>query len=120
MNQGETSSSAGPMLLTFLAGIAVGAVIAALVTPKSGPEMRGDLKDAAARAKRKAADLTKDAALVFDDLKVRTRLAAADLKRGITDSVTHLRQPAAARSSAASGPNGIQAGGMDWDGSDGG
>jgi gas vesicle protein len=120
MNQGDTSSSTGPMLLTFLAGIAVGAVIAALATPKSGPEMRSDLKDAAARAKRKAENLTKDASLVFYDLKARTRLAAADLKRGFTDSVTHLRQPAAARSSVASGPNGIQAGGMDWDGSDGG
>lgn len=120
MNQRETSSSAGPMLLTFLAGIAVGAVIAALATPKSGPEMRDDLKEAASRAKRKAADLAKDAALAFDELKGRTRLAAADLKRGIKDSVTHLRQPAAAGASTTSGTNGIQAGAMDWDGSDGG
>jgi hypothetical protein len=56
----------------------------------------------------------------MDDLKERSRLAAADLKRGITDSVTHLKQPAKARSSAASGPDGVPVGAMGWDGSDGG
>jgi gas vesicle protein len=118
MNQEETSSSIGPILLTFIAGVAVGAVVAALVTPKSGPEMRGDLKDAAARAKRKVAELAKDATVAVADLKERSRLAAADLKRGITDSVTHLKQPARAESSA--GPNGVPAGAPGWDGSDGG
>ncbi|MGA2082541.1 MAG: YtxH domain-containing protein [Holophaga sp.] len=120
MNQEDTSSSFAPILLTFIAGVAVGAVIAVLATPKSGPEMRGDLKDAAARARRKAADLAKNASAVLDDLKERSRLAAAELKRGIADSVTHLKQPARARSSAASGPNGVSAGDTDWDGSDGG
>ena len=42
------------MLLTFLAGAAVGAVVVALTTRKTGPELRGDLKDLARRAKRKA------------------------------------------------------------------
>jgi hypothetical protein len=37
MSQENTSSPIGPMLLTFLAGAAVGAVLAALITPKSGP-----------------------------------------------------------------------------------
>jgi gas vesicle protein len=87
MNQEDTSSSFAPALLAFIAGVAVGAVIVALATPKSGPEMCGDLKDATARAKRKAADLAKNASAVLDDLKERSRLAAADLKRGITDSV---------------------------------
>jgi gas vesicle protein len=119
MSQQDNSSSMGPMLLTFLAGVAVGAVVTALVTPKSGPEMRGDLKDAAARAKRKAADLARGASVALDDLKERSRLAAADLKRGIADSVTHLKQPAKARSSA-SGPDRVQAGAAGWDGSDGG
>jgi gas vesicle protein len=101
------------MLLTFVAGVAVGAVIAALLTPKSGPELRGDLKGAAARAKRKAADLARDAAVALDDLKERSRLAAADLKRGFADSVTHLTQ--AKGPSPDSGPNGVPAGGMGWD-----
>jgi gas vesicle protein len=117
MNQEDASPSIGPMLLTFIAGVAVGAVVAALVTPKSGPEMRGDLKDAAARAKRKAADLAKDAAEALDELKERSRLAAADFKRGIADSMTHLKQPVKVGSR---GPDGIQAGPMSWDGNDGG
>ena len=48
--------------------------------------------------------------MTLDDLKERSRLAAADLKRGITDSVAHLKQPAKDRVSAAGGPNGVQAG----------
>ena len=38
MNQEDTSSSTGPMILAFLAGAALGAVVTALVTPKSGPD----------------------------------------------------------------------------------
>ena len=94
MSQEDTSTSIAPMLLTFLAGFAVGAVVVALTTPKSGPELRGDIKDAAGRAKRKAADLAHDAAGTWDDLKERTRLAAADFKRGLADSVKDLKQPA--------------------------
>lgn len=120
MNQEDSSPSIGPMLVTFMAGAAIGAVIVALVTPKSGPEMRGDLKDAADLAKRKAADLTRNAASVVDDLKARGRLAAVDIRRGITESVTHLRRRADDRSSVASGPTGFLVEGMGWDGSDGG
>ncbi len=120
MNKEDTSSSFAPMLLAFIAGVAVGAVVTALATPKSGPEVRGDLKDAAARARRKAADLAKNASAVLDDLKERSRLAAADLKRGVVDSVTRLKQPAGARTSASSGPNGVQVGDTNWDGTDGG
>jgi gas vesicle protein len=117
MNQEDTSSSFAPMLLTFIAGVAVGAVIAALATPRTRLEMCENVKDATNRAKRRAADLARNAAEVLDDLKERSRLAAADLKRGITDSVTHLKQPARTRSSAAHRRNEV---GMDWDGIDGG
>ena len=113
MNQENPSSSIGPMLLTFIAGVAVGAVIAALVTPKSGPELRGDLKDVAARAKRKAADLARDASDALDGLKELSLVAAADLKRGLADSVTRLKQPVKVRSK---GPDE----GLNWDGNDGG
>ncbi|WP_243322227.1 MULTISPECIES: YtxH domain-containing protein [Geothrix] len=34
----------GNSLLFFLAGAAVGATIAVLTTPKTGPELRGDIK----------------------------------------------------------------------------
>ena len=91
MSQESQSPSTGTMLLTFLAGAAVGAVVVALTTPKSGPELRGDLKDLTLRAKRKAEGLAGDASEAWADMKGRTVLAANDLKRGITDSVTDLR-----------------------------
>lgn len=98
----ENTSPIGTMLLTFLAGAAVGAVVVALTTPKSGPELRGDLKDLAGRAKRKAGEMTDDAyealeglkertMLAANDMKQRTTLAAGDLKRGMSDAAKDLR-----------------------------
>jgi gas vesicle protein len=103
MSQEDTSSPFVPLLLTFLSGVAIGAVITALVTPKSGPELRGDLKDAAARAKLKAEALAREASVTWDDLKGRTRLAAADFKRGLAASVNDLKQPVEAREEPVSG-----------------
>jgi len=40
----EERGSIGTSLLLFLAGAAVGAAVVALTTPKTGPELRGDLK----------------------------------------------------------------------------
>ena len=40
----EERGSVGTSLLVFLAGAAVGAAIVALTTPKSGSELREDLK----------------------------------------------------------------------------
>jgi gas vesicle protein len=87
----EKTSSVGPMLLTFLAGAAIGAVLTALTTPKTGPELRGDLKDLAHRAKRKAGALAEDASEGWEDLKERTSLAASDLQRGMSEAAKDLR-----------------------------
>ena len=91
MSQENTRSPIGPMLLTFLAGAAVGAVLAALITPKSGPELRGDLKDLVRRVKREARSLAENASEAWDRLKESSILAAADLKRGIADSTDDLK-----------------------------
>lgn len=85
MNQGKTSSPAGPMLLAFLAGATAGALLVGLITPKTGPELRRDLKDLARRAQRKAGDLAEDASDAWSDLKDCTALAAGDLERGTSD-----------------------------------
>ncbi len=90
MNQ-ENTPSIAPMLLTFLAGAAVGAVVVALTTPKTGPELRGNLKDLAHLAKTKAGDLATDASEAWDAVKGRTGLAADDLTRGLTDAANDLR-----------------------------
>jgi len=90
MSEPKTSSY-GTTLLTFLAGAAVGAVVVALTTPKTGPELRGNLKDLTVRAKRKAGELADDACDTWEDMKGRTVLAAGDLKRGVTDAANDLR-----------------------------
>jgi gas vesicle protein len=79
------------MVLTFIAGAALGAVVMALSTPKSGPELRGDLKDLARRAKRKVGDYADDASEALEDLKDRAVLAVDDLKRGVSDAANDLR-----------------------------
>lgn len=40
----DDRGSLGTSLLIFLAGAAVGAAVVALTTPKTGPELRADLK----------------------------------------------------------------------------
>jgi gas vesicle protein len=90
MNE-HKSDSTGSILLTFLAGAAVGAVVVALTTPKTGPELRGNLKDLTLRAKRGAEEIADEAADSWEDLKGRTGQAAADLKRGMCAAADDLR-----------------------------
>jgi gas vesicle protein len=49
----EDRGSLGTNLLLFLVGAAAGAVLVALTTPKSGPDLRSDIKGLAGRLKRK-------------------------------------------------------------------
>ena len=39
----DERSSAGTNLILFLVGVAAGALLVALTTPKSGPDLRADL-----------------------------------------------------------------------------
>ena len=87
----EKSFLTGPMLPSVLAGAALGALVVALTTPKTGPELRGDLKALAGRAKRKAVDLAEDAYESMDGMKDRTVLAVGDLKNVASDAVKELR-----------------------------
>jgi gas vesicle protein len=91
MSENQTSSSNSTMILTFIAGAALGAVVVALTTPKTGPVLRGDLKDLARRAKRRAGQLADEAGDTWDDMKERAALAAGDLKRGVSDAANDLR-----------------------------
>jgi gas vesicle protein len=90
MNEAKTFP-AGSIFLTFLAGAAVGAAVVALTTPKTGPELRGDLKDLSLRAKRSASEFADEASDSWDEVKGRTALAAADLKRGMAAAADDLR-----------------------------
>jgi gas vesicle protein len=49
----DDQGSLGTGILLFLLGAAAGAVVVALVTPKSGPELRADVKGLARRLRHK-------------------------------------------------------------------
>jgi gas vesicle protein len=89
MSQENNSGSA--MLLTFLAGAALGALVVGLTTPKTGAEVRDDLKALGRRARRKAGELADDAEDAWEEVKTRTTHAATDLKRGVKDAANDLR-----------------------------
>jgi gas vesicle protein len=96
-------------MLTFLAGAALGAVVVALATRKSGPELRGDLKSLARRAKRRADGLVEDAGSAWDEMKSRTAQAATLLKRGVADAMDDLRGSPSGPPPVPSQPNHSQA-----------
>jgi gas vesicle protein len=50
----EESNNLGTGILLFLLGAAAGAVVVALTTPKTGPDLRSDIRDLSARLKRRA------------------------------------------------------------------
>lgn len=50
----DDRGSLGTSLLIFLAGAAVGAAVVALTTPKSGPELRADLRDLGGKLRDRA------------------------------------------------------------------
>jgi gas vesicle protein len=108
------SRSAGlPLFLAFLAGAAAGAVAVALTTPKSGPQVRSDLKDLARTAKRRAVALADQAGGVWQEAKCRTALAASDFRRGLASAASDLRGHGTlreARALIAPHHNGIAAG----------
>ena len=53
----EENGALGTNLLLFLLGAAAGAVVVALVTPKSGPDLRAEIGDLTDKLKRKAKEV---------------------------------------------------------------
>ncbi|MBJ6726598.1 YtxH domain-containing protein [Geomesophilobacter sediminis] len=61
MSEENDGIGAGTVLLSFLAGAAVGVGAALLLAPKSGEELRGDIKDLADDAVSKIKEYASDA-----------------------------------------------------------
>ncbi len=59
--QESNGGSMGGSLTLFLAGAAIGGLLVALNTPKTGPELREDLQVLGRKAKKRAQDLAEDA-----------------------------------------------------------
>ncbi len=58
----------GSGLMLFILGAAVGAAVVALTTPKSGPELRSDLKDLGIRVRDRARRLGQDLCATADEM----------------------------------------------------
>jgi hypothetical protein len=91
MSQENPGTAISTVLLSFVAGAAVGGVIVAFTTRKTGPQLRGDIRDLARRARLKAGAMAEATCGAWDGVKDRTSLAADDLKRGFTDAANDLR-----------------------------
>ena len=56
MSNDGNANAMGGLLIAFLAGAAVGAAVTALVTPKTGPQLREDLKGLRDRLRKRDAE----------------------------------------------------------------
>ncbi len=81
----EELSSRNVALLSFIAGAAVGALVVALTTPKTGSEVRGGLKALGRRAKYKLGEMGEQAGDAWADSKDQASATMADLQRGIKE-----------------------------------
>jgi gas vesicle protein len=91
MNQ-ERMSTLNVALLSFLGGAVLGAIVVALTTPKSGPQVREDLRALGRRAKDKAGNLGDQAGEVWTETKDRTDQSMADLKRGVHEAADDFKR----------------------------
>jgi gas vesicle protein len=81
----DNGSSIVEALMLFVAGAAVGGLLVALNTPRTGPELREDLKGMGRRAKGKAEGLTEDAEGAWERLKGKAGEAGEAVKQELTD-----------------------------------
>jgi gas vesicle protein len=82
----DNETTLGSSLVIFLAGAAGGAVVAALVTPRSGPELRGDLGDLGRRTRRHAEDLAHGAREAWHKVRGSAAKTAEDVSRKVADA----------------------------------
>ena len=79
--QDTNAGSLGGSLTLFIAGAAIGGLLVALNTPKTGPELREELKGLGRKARNKAEDLAEDAEGAWDKLKGKAGETGAAMKQ---------------------------------------
>jgi gas vesicle protein len=89
--QEHSSNTVGNVLLAFLAGAAVGGLVVALTTPKSGDDLRADLKGMGNRMKEKAGEALASAGSSFQEAKQRAGKAATEVEGGVREAAQELR-----------------------------
>jgi len=83
----EKGISVGTVMLSFLAGTAVGAGLGLLLAPKTGREMREDIKDLTDDAIDKIKGFTKEAQGKIKDTYEETKDLIAEKKSIITSAI---------------------------------
>jgi gas vesicle protein len=86
----HNAPSVVPVLLTFLAGAAIGAIVVALTTPKSGPRLRKELRDLVTHGEDKDQEGAEHLPGAKRSVKKAAGLAPGDLKRERKVSVDDL------------------------------
>jgi len=81
----SNGGSIGESLMMFVAGAAIGGLLVALNTPKTGPELREDLKGLGRRARSKAEGLAEEAEEAWDRLKGKAGETGAAVKREVEE-----------------------------------
>jgi gas vesicle protein len=76
--QETQAASIGGSLTLFLAGAAIGGLLVALNTPKTGPELREDLRGLGRKARRQAQGLAEDAGEAWDRLQGKAEATAQE------------------------------------------
>ena len=89
--QEQSNNSTANTLLAFLAGAAIGGLVVALTTPKSGDDLRSDLKELGNRMKGKAEDTFEKVGSTFQEARQRVGKAASEVKGDLQEAGQDLR-----------------------------
>jgi gas vesicle protein len=79
MNQ-ENTASGTVAVMSFIAGAAVGALVVALTTPRTGQEIRSDLKALGRRAKERFGEGEEKLEQVTEEARDKVSRAKAELQ----------------------------------------
>ena len=77
--QETNAGSIGGSLTLFLAGAAIGGLLVALNTPKTGPELREDMRSLGRKVKRRAEGLAEDADGAWERLRDKAEASGREL-----------------------------------------
>jgi gas vesicle protein len=77
----NNGSSIGESLMLFVAGAAIGGLLVALNTPKTGPELREDLKGLGRKARNKAEGMAEEAEGAWERIKGKAGETGEAVKR---------------------------------------
>jgi len=88
----QKMSSATIALLSFIGGAVIGAVAVALTTPKTGRQVRRDLKALGLRAKDHMDEMSDQIGDVWTESRERTGQSVADLRRGAQEAAADIKR----------------------------